>query len=146
MGILSCIRIWLYKIIVKLYPSILKSFYKMDIGEGTRISRRAILDRAINPRGVHIGKYTDITGYVDILTHDACRDLKADTYIGNYCFIGTYSIILPGIHIGNEVIVGAGSVVTKDIPSNCIVAGNPAKIIRTGISCEKWGRLVNTGK
>lgn len=42
-------------------------------------------------------------------------------------------MIMPGVHIGNECVVGAGSVVTKDIPSNCIVAGNPAKIIRKGI-------------
>lgn len=115
----------------------------MHIGEGTIISRRARLDRGVNPKGIHIGEYTFITGRVVVLAHDDCRKLKADTYIGNNCFIGINSIIMPGVRIGNEVIVGAGSVVTKDAPNNCIIAGNPAKIIRTGIHCGKYGRLLS---
>ncbi|WP_276866657.1 DapH/DapD/GlmU-related protein [Bacteroides heparinolyticus] len=58
--------------------------------------------------------------------------MKADVRIGDNCFIGNGAILLPGITIGNEVIVGAGSVVTKDVPSNTIVAGNPARVIRGG--------------
>lgn len=50
--------------------------------------------------------------------------------IGNDVLIGTKSIILKGVHIGDRVIVGAGSVVTQDIENDCIVAGNPAKVIR----------------
>lgn len=118
-------------------------FYGMDIGEGTKISRKAALDRNINPKGVHIGKYTRITGNVLVLTHDACRHLKADTYIGDNCFIGTRTIIMPGKHIGNQVVIGGASVVTKDIPDNCIAAGNPAKIIRTGVKCGKYGVILN---
>lgn len=45
-------------------------------------------------------------------------------------FIGARSIIMKGVHIGQGVVVGAGSVVTKDVPANVIVAGNPAKIIK----------------
>jgi maltose O-acetyltransferase len=40
---------------------------------------------------------------------------------------------MPGVKIGNEVVIGSGSVVTKDIPNNCIAVGNPAKIIKTDI-------------
>ena len=50
--------------------------------------------------------------------------------IGNDCWIGGNSVILPGITIGNNCTIGAGSVVTKNIPDNCVAAGNPAKIIR----------------
>ena len=50
--------------------------------------------------------------------------------IGNDVWIGTRSIILPGVNIGSHSIIGAGSVVTKDVPEWAIVAGNPAKIIR----------------
>ena len=67
--------------------------------------------------------------------------MKANTYIGNNSVIGVRSIILPGVKIGNNVIVGAGSVVTKDIPDNSIVAGNPAKIIRSGIVVNDRGQL-----
>jgi len=50
--------------------------------------------------------------------------------IGNDVWIGTRSIILPGIRINDHSIVGAGSVVTKDVPEWAIVGGNPAKVIR----------------
>lgn len=50
--------------------------------------------------------------------------------IGNDVWIGGNCTILPGVNIGNNVVVAAGAVVTKDVPDNCIVAGVPAKIIR----------------
>ena len=49
--------------------------------------------------------------------------------IGDNCYIGAGAIIMTPIKIGNNVTIGAGSVVTKDIPDNCVVAGNPARII-----------------
>ena len=66
-----------------------------------------------------------------------------DTYIGRKCFIAVNATILPGVHIGNEVIVGAGSVVTRNVPSNVIVAGNPAKIIRENIQMNERAELTN---
>ena len=50
--------------------------------------------------------------------------------IGNNVWIGGSSCILPGVHIGDNVVVGAGSVVTKDIPDNCVAVGNPARVMR----------------
>lgn len=50
--------------------------------------------------------------------------------IGDDVQLGATVTIIGGVHIGNKVIVGAGSVVVKDVPDNCIVAGNPAKVIR----------------
>lgn len=49
--------------------------------------------------------------------------------IGNNVFIGMQSTILKGVTIGNNVIIGANSLVNKDVPDNCVVAGNPAKVI-----------------
>ena len=49
--------------------------------------------------------------------------------IGDNVWIGANAIILPGVAIGNNCIIGAGSVVTKSFPSNCIIVGNPAKIL-----------------
>ena len=70
-----------------------------------------------------------------ILLHDASTkrfigySKVGRVVIGNDVFIGADAIILPGITIGNNVIVGAATVVTKDIPDNCVVAGNPGRII-----------------
>jgi acetyltransferase-like isoleucine patch superfamily enzyme len=45
-------------------------------------------------------------------------------------WIGSKTIILPGVRIGNHAVIGAGSIVTKDIPPRCVAAGNPARVIR----------------
>ena len=70
------------------------------------------------------------------------KPAKADTYIGKRCFIGVNAIIMCGVKVNDNVIVGSGSVVTKDIPANCIVAGNPARIIKEGIQTKKFGQLM----
>lgn len=91
---------------------------------------------------LHIGSYTKITQGTVILCHDYSRSVLRRKYgdllceantteIGNNVFIGMNSIILMGAHIGNNVIIGAGSVVSGVIPDNVVVAGNPAKVIRT---------------
>ena len=59
-----------------------------------------------------------------------CPENDADVAIGTNVWIGINAIILKGVKIGDNSIVGAGSVVTKDIPSDCIFAGNPAKLIK----------------
>lgn len=69
--------------------------------------------------------------YEDIKT--AIADQGIDTQeviIENDVWIGSNSIILAGVHIGVHVVIGAGSVVTKDIPSNCIALGNPARVVK----------------
>ena len=55
-------------------------------------------------------------------------------HIGNHVWIGTRAMILKGVHIGDNAIIAAGAVVTRDVPNNCLVAGVPAKIIKTDIS------------
>jgi acetyltransferase-like isoleucine patch superfamily enzyme len=115
--------------------------YGMDIARSARISWGARLDRAY-PKGVHIGEESYCTSGSLILAHDYCRDLRKDTYIGKRCFIGADAVILPGIRVGDSVIVGAGAVVTRDVPANCIVAGNPARVIRRRITTSRFGQLV----
>jgi len=137
------IKIQLRHFILKLKTKyIYKLIYKMNIHDKALISLKAKIDKT-NPRGVYIGKYTHISFGAIVLSHDMARSLHTNTIIGDYCFIGANAIILPGVEIGNNVVVAAGSVVTKNIPNNCIVAGNPAKIIKDKTSTGKYGVLIN---
>lgn len=134
-------KIW--RILVNLYPYWLRWRYGMDIGKNCRISWKAHLDKSINPKGIHIGENTWILSGAMILAHDHCRGLKIDTYIGDNCVIGVRSIILPGLCIGNQVVIG-GSVVTKNIQSHCIAAGNPAKVLKQDVNVRN-GQIVTNG-
>ena len=55
---------------------------------------------------------------------------RGEIVIGDRCWLCDNSVILPGVHIGDESVVAANAVVTKDVPSRCVVAGNPAKIVK----------------
>lgn len=95
---------------------------------------------------ISIGNDTVISSDVRFLTHDysimraagavnkipenVIRVVKPIS-IGRNCFIGTKSLVMPGTTIGDNVILGAGSVVGGNVPSNMVVAGNPAKPVRT---------------
>lgn len=135
------LRVLLWNCFTSAYPSYLRYAYKMNIGKNCKISWRAHLDKSNNPKGIYIGDNTWILSRAVIMTHDYCRSLVADVKIGNNCIIGGHSIIMPGITIGDQSVIGIGSVVTKDVPSNTIVAGNPAKILRSGIQV-KDGKII----
>ena len=87
--------------------------------------------------GVFIGENCLIAPGVKIISadHDVSSPERGwvqekPIQIGSDCWIGTNAVILPGVTIGNKVIIGAGSIVTKDVPSDTIAAGNPAKVIQ----------------
>jgi hypothetical protein len=124
--------------LIKLRLWFLRKILKMDIHPTVKISLRANLDLT-NPGGVHIDEGTYIAFHAVVLAHDMSRLLMTDTYIGKNCFIGAHSIVMPGIRVGDGCVVGCGSVVTFDVPSHSVVAGNPAKIQRSGIRTLKWG-------
>lgn len=133
-----------------LMPFYYRRILKMDIGNNVIIARTAILDKNVNPRGIHIGDNTWVLRGAIILAHDHCRSANSNrglfnTVIGNNCVIGINSIILPGILVGEHCVVAAGSVVTKNAPPHTIVAGNPAKVIRTGIIVNDRGQIIEKG-
>lgn len=134
------IRIFLWKRLTRLYPWFLRKHYGMEIGDDVRVSWKAHLDKSVNPKGIYIGSGTRVLNGAMILAHDDCRRIKTNTKIGRDCLIGVRSIIMPGVTIGDSVLVGAGAVVTKDVPPNSMVVGNPARVIKEGIRLKK-GRI-----
>lgn len=93
------------------------------------------------PGGLTVGPDTLIAFKTLIDARDLATGQVRPIRIGGRCFIGGGSMILPGVTVGDEVIVAAGAVVTRDVPPRSIVAGNPARIIRSDIEVVRFGRL-----
>ena len=88
---------------------------------------------------IYVGDYTMFAPHVTLATagHSILPELREQAYqynapirIGRNCWLGAGVIVLPGITIGDNSVIGAGSVVTKDIPANVVAYGNPCKVIR----------------
>ena len=88
---------------------------------------------------IYIGDYTMLGPNVVLATagHPIDPDLRRrglqynlPVRIGNNCWLGAGVIILPGVTIGDNTVIGAGSVVTKDIPANVVAVGNPCRVLR----------------
>ena len=103
-----------------------RRFWRMNVDPTASIAATAYVDRTW-PKGVHIGAGAIIDEEAVILTHDMTRGIYRDTHIGSDCYVGPRAIILPGIRLGANARVAAGAVVTRDVPENVEVAGNPAK-------------------
>ena len=88
---------------------------------------------------IYVGDCTMFAPNVTVATagHPICPELREKAYqfnmpvhIGRNCWIGAGALIMPGVTIGDNSVIGAGSVVTKDIPSNVVAVGNPCKVMR----------------
>lgn len=107
--------------------------------KGVKIGKQCCIysrDFGSEPYLISIGNHVQITAGVKFFTHGAAWILRNEIpnfdffgkiVIKDNVYIGNNSLIMPGVTIENDVIVGAGSVVTKSIPAGWIVAGNPAK-------------------
>ena len=137
-GVLAVVRRELRPMFAELRRLYFNKIWGMDIGPECRISYSARLDKNY-PRGIHIGEGTAINFGACILAHDTVRGLHVHTYIGKECNIGAQSMIMPGVRIGDHCVVAAASVVMKDVPSNSLVAGNPARIMEKGIQTGRLG-------
>lgn len=69
-------------------------------------------------------------GNIDVPMQQQGYQPEKPVSIGNDVWIGARVIILPGVHIGDGCVIGAGAVVTKDVPAYCVCAGNPAKVVK----------------
>ena len=88
---------------------------------------------------IYVGDYTMFGPNVTIATagHPVLPELREKTYqynapvkIGKNCWLGAGVIVVPGVTIGDNTVVGAGSIVTKDLPSNVVAVGNPCRVLR----------------
>ncbi len=108
------------------------------VGRDVYISWGAFIDTTYSD-SISIGDGTYITRGARLIAHDhsvyrrlskEIDDGRGTIHVGKKVFIGTGAIVLRNVTIGDNAVIGAGSVVTKDVPPNVIVAGNPAKIIK----------------
>lgn len=112
----------------------------INIGERVRITGKNVRFGS-EPFLIEIGNDVTITNGVIFETHDGGVGLFRKEFpginvfgrikIGDDVFIGNNCIIMPGVTIGDNVVIGAGSIVTKDIPSNAVAAGIPARVLKT---------------
>ena len=88
---------------------------------------------------IYVGDHTMLGPNVVLATagHPILPELRPDAYqfnlpihIGKNCWLGAGVIVLPGITIGDNSVIGAGSIVTKDIPANVVAVGNPCRVLR----------------
>ena len=106
--------------------------------------------KVLHPENLKLGKYTDISSFVVIFAHNGvtvgdnveigphCSIMSADTISGKNgpvvlkkgACIGANSVVMPGVTVGENTIVGAHSLVTKDLPANVIAFGVPARVIK----------------
>lgn len=145
MNLISLYRIarFFYKIRIPLLPKFIYWIqfllfnsivsYKIYIGRNTKFAYGGIA--VVIHERVVIGDDCIIGSCVTIGGKSKIYDVPK---IGNRVQISTGSKILGNITIGDDVVIGANAVVTKDVPSNCVVAGIPAKVIKSGINLSDY--------
>ena len=125
----------------KIRPMILR-WIGVKVGKGAFIGDNVIIDK-IHPELISIGDNAYITGGTTLICHkrnikdyhigDSLWDkayITGEIKIGSGCSTGTNTLILPGVTIGEGAIIGAGSLVTKDIPAWSLAVGRPAVVIK----------------
>lgn len=125
----------------KLRPAIVRRM-GAKVGKGVFIGDHVVIDLS-HADLIEIDDYAHITGGCRLLCHQ--RDLKdycvgdnaalcgyrlGKIHIGKGCMIGMETMIMPGVTIGDGAIVGAGSLVTKDVPAWTVATGRPAKVVK----------------
>ncbi len=113
----------------------------VQVGENCRLIGVDAGTFSSEPYLIRLGNRVTITAGVRFITHDdgvwlfldefPDLDIIAPIRVGNNVYIGINAIIMPGVTIGDNCIIGAGSIVTRDIPSGSVAVGSPARVIKT---------------
>jgi acetyltransferase-like isoleucine patch superfamily enzyme len=128
----------------QVYSKLNPTKYAKKIGVNFEIGDICLYGRinwSTEPWIIKLGKNVHITNNVTFVPHDGGTllfrkyepdlEITKPITIGNDVYIGTNSTILGGVNIGDKVVIGACSVVTRDIPSNSVAVGNPARVIKS---------------
>ncbi len=149
-------KLLFYRIILKIHSIyqrlIGKAYIEICKAKGMKVGKDVIFVEAPNfgsePFLIEIGDRTKITANCTFINHDGAmyvirsmekyKDARnfGRTKIGKNCFIGNNCTILPGVEMGDNCILGAGSVLSSSMPSNTVFAGTPARMICT---IEEYG-------
>jgi serine O-acetyltransferase len=125
------------RLVARLLHRLAQAKVAIDLPSGLRAGPGLLLVHGwgiVVNKDAHIGSNVTLFNGVVIGRKDTISATGRETeypFIGDDVWVGPHAIIIGGIKIGDGAVVGAGSVVTKDVPARCIVAGNPARILRS---------------
>jgi acetyltransferase-like isoleucine patch superfamily enzyme len=137
-------RNWLLGNLVRVAPvgirNLLHRWRGVTMGRDCFIDPNAILETAY-PENITLGDDVRVTAGAIVMTHIKAPHLLRDrgyvpvvlkpVVLSSHCFIGVNAVVMPGVTIGEGAVVTSGSVVLSDVPSFTMVAGNPAKVVKT---------------
>lgn len=119
----------------------------IEVGDNTSFTHHCQLEAQEEATHIVIGEDCMFSNNILVRTNDSHyiydvetgvrTNMPGDVRIGNHVWLAAYSTVMKGVEIGEGTVIGYRSVVTKDIPSNCIAAGTPAKVIKEGV---EWSR------
>lgn len=130
----------LHQIWARALPSSFARHMGVHMGRGVRFYGLSPRTLGTEPWLIRLGSHCHITSGCQFITHDggtlALRwrdptlEITSPITLGQRVYLGVNTLVLPGVTIGDNVVVGAGSIVTKDIPANTVAAGIPARPIK----------------
>lgn len=128
----------------------LRQHIKVDVGAVLEVGSHSFINDGVNiyvakriaiGRDARIGPNVHIidTNFHQVSPHELVK--VAPVFIGDNVWIGTGAMILPGSRIGDHSVIGAGSVVSGEIPDRCVAVGVPARVVRTFEAADDWRRM-----
>ena len=109
------------------YNWVVQGLAGLNLGEKTDIGSFCYINAS---QGVEIEEGVQLGSHCSVYSVSTIDGKKGKVRLKKNCSIGSHTTVMPGVTIGENAIVGAGAVVTKDVPPNTVVAGVPAKVIK----------------